>query len=64
MALDWQVLAIAFIAISVQLLAGAPDLQSLEIDGQLPDRNSIGKDSDQNPSNAIDGLLNHSCDRT
>lgn len=48
MTLDWQVLVIAFIAISIQLLAGASDLQSVEIDGQLPDRNSIGNDSDQN----------------
>jgi|HubBroStandDraft_6_1064221.scaffolds.fasta_scaffold1277986_2 hypothetical protein len=34
MTLDWQVLAIAFIAISLRLIPVGPDLNNAEIDGQ------------------------------
>lgn len=59
MTLDWQVLVIAFIALSLQLLAGEPDLRNVEIDGQLPDRNFPGHDFDQNRGGAIDDFQNH-----
>jgi hypothetical protein len=45
MTLDWQVLVIAFIALSLRLLAVSPGLHGVEIDGQLKGRNHRGHDS-------------------
>jgi hypothetical protein len=44
MTLDWQVLVIAFIALSLRLLAVSPGLHGVEIDGQLKGRNHRGHD--------------------
>jgi hypothetical protein len=44
MTLDWQVLVIAFIALSLRLLAVSPGLHGVEIDGQLKGRNHHRRD--------------------
>jgi hypothetical protein len=44
MTLDWQVLVVAFITLSLRLLAVSPGQQGFEIDGQLKDRNHRGHD--------------------
>jgi hypothetical protein len=44
MTLDWQVLVIAFIALSLRLRAVSPGLHGVEIDGQLKSRNHRGHD--------------------
>ena len=44
MTLDWQVLVIAFIVLSLRLLAVSPGLHGVEIDGQLKGRNHRGHD--------------------
>ena len=44
MTVDWQVLVIAFIALSLRLLAVSPGLHGVEIDEQLKGRNHAGRD--------------------
>ena len=44
MTLDWQVLVIAFIALSLRLRAVSPGLHGIEIDGQLKSLNHRGHD--------------------
>jgi hypothetical protein len=44
MTLDWQVLVVAFIALSLRLLAVSPGLHGVEIDGQLKCWNRRGPD--------------------
>jgi hypothetical protein len=59
MTLDWQVLVIAFIALSLRLLAVSPGLHGVEIDGQLKGRTTVGMTRSKSRQRAIDNFQSH-----
>jgi hypothetical protein len=59
MTLDWQVLVIAFIALSLRVLAVSPGLHRVEVEGQLKGPDHRGDDRIKIGRRAIDDFQNH-----